>query len=291
MKKLSILLFTLTGFNLLAQCGGNPLPQPDFNSTSECFNQITTFTDLSTVSNGNIVSWQWNFGDGISSSTNHNPSYLYTAPGNYNVQLIAVSDLGCMDSVTKTITVNPNPVVNFVANDTFGCQPLCTSFQNYSSIVSGTNMLWVWDYGDGSSVDSTFAIDHCFVNPSGVSVMSYTISLTVTSDSGCVTTLFKHNYISIDTCNNSMSVNNRIDLPETFVIYPNPMNSRTVIAFEREQKNSTIKITNALGQEIKIINFTGNKLFLEDTELKSGIYFIQVMDENEKITTKKIIMQ
>lgn len=291
MKNIFIILFSLTGFNILAQCGSNPLPMPDFSSTDACYAQITTFTDLSTISNGNIVSWQWKFGDGNSSSANQNPSHLYPAPGNYFVQLIAVSNLGCMDSVTKTVTVNPNPVVNFLASNTFGCQPLCTSFVDSSSIASGANNLWVWDYGDGGAFDSSLAADHCFVNPTGNSVMLYTISLTVTSDSGCVTTLFKNNYISVDTCNNSMGVNNREKLPTEFAIYPNPVSSMAVITFNREQKNSIIKISDAIGKEIKIINFTGSELFLEDKELERGIYFIQVTDKNKHVYSKKIILQ
>ena len=49
------------------------------------------FTDAST---GVPTSWSWNFGDGAGTSTEQNPSYIYTAVGTYDVTLVATNDLG-----------------------------------------------------------------------------------------------------------------------------------------------------------------------------------------------------
>lgn len=58
-----------------------------------------TFTDQST----GATSWSWNFGDG-SSSTNQNPTHLYSSIGTYLVTLI-VSNGGCNDTVTDSVMV------------------------------------------------------------------------------------------------------------------------------------------------------------------------------------------
>ncbi len=78
---------------------------------------------------------------------------------------------------------------------------------------------------------------------------------------------------------------------ETISIYPNPFTSQTTINFSAEQKNTTIKITDLLGKEIKTINFTGRQLVIDKAEMKAGIYFVQTTDEKKNITNNKIIIQ
>ena len=56
------------------------------NQTS---NSMVMFTDSSNyILGGTITTWQWNFGDGIGTSTDQNPSYGYQNFGTFNVQLI-----------------------------------------------------------------------------------------------------------------------------------------------------------------------------------------------------------
>jgi gliding motility-associated-like protein len=101
-----------------------------------CVNTPVTFTDNSTATQGAIISnWQWDFGDGIGTSTQQNPTYTYTVPGNYTVELIAITDGGCSDTTTQVITVisisdptitpagpfcNYDPVHTFTAVDAGG---------------------------------------------------------------------------------------------------------------------------------------------------------------------------
>ena len=62
------------------------------------------FNDFSYDLDGNIVSWQWNFGDG-STSTLQNPMHQYSSPGNYNVTLTVMDNDRATDSITKCIMV------------------------------------------------------------------------------------------------------------------------------------------------------------------------------------------
>jgi len=52
----------------------------------------------------NAVSYQWDFGDG-DGSTEFNPSHVYTAVGDYDIELIATSDYGCLDTLLKDAAV------------------------------------------------------------------------------------------------------------------------------------------------------------------------------------------
>jgi len=71
----------------------------DFNSSLSfvCGNLAVQFNDASqNVATG----WIWDFGDGTTSSE-QNPTHLYTADGVYDVSLIACNELGC-DTMTYT---------------------------------------------------------------------------------------------------------------------------------------------------------------------------------------------
>ncbi len=176
----------------------HPLPDANFSTTNVCDGSIVPFNDLSTISSPDMIqSWAWNFGDGSPVYNNQTTSHPYSTKGSYSAQLVVVSNFGCADSITKTVIIHPNPVVNFRATDTSGCAPLCTSFEDLSSVTPGANMQWAWDVGDGSGVSASQNFDHCYTNPSVSFVVYYSVSLTVTSDSGCFATMTKNNYISV----------------------------------------------------------------------------------------------
>ncbi|MCE9538522.1 MAG: PKD domain-containing protein, partial [Bacteroidetes bacterium] len=175
----------------------HPLPVPDFSFKGKCLTQIINFNDSSTISNGTNLNLTWNFGDGTPVINNQNTSHLYAAIGSYSVNLLAVSDFGCRDSVTKIITVNPTPLVNFYATNKTGCELLCVGFQDSSFIATGGNVAWIWNVGDGSVVNNSQIFDHCYTNDNASSPSVFNVTLTVTSDSGCVGSRSKNNFITV----------------------------------------------------------------------------------------------
>jgi len=90
----------------------------EFAATTE--DMTVTFNDVS----GFATAWEWDFGDGAT-STEQNPAHTYTAAGDYEVCLTITNDMGCTDEYCKTvfigtvgiddldaniIVVSPNPV-------------------------------------------------------------------------------------------------------------------------------------------------------------------------------------
>ncbi|MFT4062646.1 MAG: PKD domain-containing protein [Edaphocola sp.] len=66
-----------------------------------CPDEPIQFLDSSVATYPPVISWQWDFGDGGTSSS-QNPVHTFAKPGGTKaVQLIATSTLGCRDSVTK----------------------------------------------------------------------------------------------------------------------------------------------------------------------------------------------
>ena len=175
------------------------LPVAQFSASKVCEGSIVQFTDLSTIlPTDTIQSRAWDFGDGSPVFNNQNTTHLYALNGSYSVQLIVASNFGCMDSISKTSVVSPNPVVSFSASDTAGCEPLCIGFNDASFIAAGGNVKWEWNVGDGSVVNNSPVFDHCYSNNSAFVPALFDVTLTVTSDSGCVSSLSKNNYITVN---------------------------------------------------------------------------------------------
>jgi len=155
-----------------------PLPVADFTFTDDCMDDAIVFTDQSSLSSGNIVEWGWDFGDGTPPDLTQNTSHTYTSPGIKNVTLGVVTDNGCPGTVTHQVTVFPEPVADFSFTDE--CKGAATTFQDLSTVSSGTIDAWDWDLDDGTTeVQQNF--NYLYAN-AGI----YNVSLTVTTDNGCI---------------------------------------------------------------------------------------------------------
>ncbi|MCG3165189.1 MAG: hypothetical protein POELPBGB_00951 [Bacteroidia bacterium] len=153
-----------------------PVPVPDFTVANACLNVISAFNNTSTVLTGTIATNAWDFGDG-STSAAASPTHLYAADGSYTVKLVTTSDEGCVDSVSKTISVNPLPVADFSALDT--CQGVVVSFTDLSAVTSTNIVQWDWDFGgNGTSTNSNPT--HAFTTHG-----TFNVELRVETDSAC----------------------------------------------------------------------------------------------------------
>jgi gliding motility-associated-like protein len=63
------------------------------------------------VSSGDtdLLSWQWNFGNGNSFQSKDPPSQTYASAGSYLITSLVTDEHGCRDSVTRTINIYPLP--------------------------------------------------------------------------------------------------------------------------------------------------------------------------------------
>ncbi|MBP6334135.1 MAG: PKD domain-containing protein [Bacteroidia bacterium] len=158
----------------------NPLPVADFTSGGSCLGASVSFTNTSTVASGIITSYNWNFGD-TNTSTSQHPSHTYAAAGNYTVNLQVTTAGGCTNAISYPVTVNPLPVAAFSAAAV--CSGSGSSFINTSSISTGSIASYSWDFGDTYS--STIASPgHIYAGPG-----TYSVRLIATSGLGCTDTL------------------------------------------------------------------------------------------------------
>ncbi len=141
--------------------------------------ESTLFTDTSTINYTTITQWDWNFGDGGTSTAQH-PVYQYSTPGIYNVQLIATSSAGCSDTMIQVLNIEEDPTADFIVPTNCGS----TVIFNDSSFVAGHTIVnWQWNFGDGGA-DSVQNPQHVFGTDS-----TYQIQLVAYDERGCFDTI------------------------------------------------------------------------------------------------------
>ena len=133
-----------------------------------------TFTDLST---GHVDQWQWNFGDGAT-STQWAPVHRYDNPGSYSVTLTATG-LGGSDDETLVdyivVNVPPPPTADFTGSPLSGVAPLTVNFTDTST---GNVTSWSWSFGDGGTSTAQHP-SYTFTTPG-----SWSVTLTATGHGG-----------------------------------------------------------------------------------------------------------
>ena len=95
-----------------------------FITDGVCFQAPVIFTDKSTATFGDIISWSWDFGDkAVTTGTSslQNPVYAYSKPGSYTASLNITSSKGCTSSYSTNITVNDKPYLHLPFTDTLIC--------------------------------------------------------------------------------------------------------------------------------------------------------------------------
>lgn len=143
-----------------------------------CTNVLINYQDLSSNVNGTITQWAWNFGD-LSTTTIQNPSHGYSVAGDYDVQLIVTSSLGCKDTLIKQIHVDDAPIAQIGATDF--CSGTTIDFINNSG--AGANGFW-WDFGTGNPADTSILANPSFTYPGNG---NYTVTLIAQKGTVCET--------------------------------------------------------------------------------------------------------
>lgn len=168
-----------------------PGANANYNYTSGCLGEAVIFSDSSFAQSGSINQWGWNFGDNTPTSNAENPTHNYNTAGTYTVQLIVSTTLGCTDTLTQSVFIDPVPVANFSAVPTTGCMPLAVSF---SDLSVGSIASWLWNFGNGAT--STLPNPANIYNAPG----SYDITLIVGTIGNCFDTIVQPNYITVEAC-------------------------------------------------------------------------------------------
>lgn len=125
------------------------------------------------------ITWDWDFGDGSSSSI-FNPNHQYNSSGNFSSFVIGTNNNGCKDTIyLNNIQIFEVPFATINSALTSGCEPFNSNFNIHSTGDSIASISW--DFGDGSIISSTTdTISHLY-NSGGV----FNVNAQITDINGC----------------------------------------------------------------------------------------------------------
>jgi gliding motility-associated-like protein len=169
----------------------------------QCYELPVILQDMSQAPPGDpIVSWLWDFGDGITSTASGTVQHLYAAPGTYTVTLTVTDQNGCASAsqqAVNQVTVNgPKAIFETQGGALTFPQGSTVQFVNNSNTTNTTSPAYSWNFGDMSTSN--------FVNPAHTYAVPgvYTVTLTAwDAAGGCLSTASL--VITIQPVNNAFS--------------------------------------------------------------------------------------
>ncbi len=170
-----------------------PIPFALFSTAMDTCEQLPVTFFESSIDTGllPILTWYWDFGDGNDTLLTEalDVAYGYADAGIYTVSLTVADSIGCSSTFTEIIEYFPASAIAIEPSLTEGCSMLEVEFANFSFPVSGYDILW--DFGDGNT--STDLSPVHFYTDTGI----YTVVLTITSPSGCVSQQIFNDLIAV----------------------------------------------------------------------------------------------
>jgi gliding motility-associated-like protein len=192
------------------------------------------FTDQSTDDKSTITTWSWTFGDG-NSSTDQNPVKRYSAPGDYNVQLVVTNAAGCTSTpYNSNVVVYLQPVID--AGQSFiVSQGTIITFT--ATANDSTELSFIWSPADGLS-------DPTALSPTLDAQEDQVYTLTAIGKGSCTAT-----------DDMKVKVFKPVNVPNAFSPNGDGINDTWVIPNLADYPGCTIEVFNRYGQ--KVFSSTG----------------------------------
>lgn len=266
-------------------------------------------------SNGSIINYSWDFGDGNTASglAQSNPTHTYVNSGVYAVCLTMTAVLG-NDTCTSTYC---DSSVFVPSGSTGGGQISCAAsymvdtvnsslFQNQliiweSSYSNGNIISYSWDFGDGTTINTQYP-SHTYTN---TGVYNVCLSITAIDSAGidtCVSTFcdsvgFDANGNLVYKAGQNGFTINVIDpatvgiedllLNESLSMYPNPANEKVTLSWDSNLKVEKVKVFSITGQQVRSVAVSGDELEIRD--LPGGAYLVRVESATASKTLRLIV--
>lgn len=166
----------------------NEIPTPDFDMVynGNCSPLKVKFNNNSLEGDAYL----WHF-QGASYSNDISPTYTFDLPDDkdtvFVIELDVTSVAGCKSSISKPLSVKPNPVAKINTTYKPACSPANVTLENGSFGA----VKYTWHYGDGTNdllLDKS-PVSHSFVNTlSDNQVQSFLVDLVAENSYGCTDT-------------------------------------------------------------------------------------------------------
>jgi gliding motility-associated-like protein len=196
----------------------HPTPDIELNLEPICAGQVAYFNPDITLGAGIITDFNWEFDVEIEEPNTHNAEHLFENPGQYNISLEALTNLGCAGFAQGVLNVYPNPEIDFVVDRNTYCEGELIETIDLSSIdIPSSIVAWQWFVGD-QEVDNSQNASFYF-NQAGL----WDITLRATSNHGCTSdsTMQQHVQIHPKPVAGFNMANNEVTMLQPVVVIEN----------------------------------------------------------------------
>lgn len=158
-------------------------PEASFITDLGCQGSATVFEN---TSSNVFTSYFWDFGDGIGTSNDQSPSYIYSLAGTYNVTLNMVGSNGdCTGSITLPVEVPSAPALSVEVSSHTVCElPLSVLVDITNDEIATVN--WAVVDEDGFAIDGGNSAPFFINFGSSTDDGNYFLQMEVVFQSGCV---------------------------------------------------------------------------------------------------------
>ena len=197
---------------------------------------------------------------------------------------------GLTSTGINTATILPTGTATYTVTGASGtCSGTAVATVTVSSINRGTTTNGATITADATGVTYQWINCATHTNITGATSQSYT----ATANGSYAVILNNGNCTDSSACVSivNLGVNQLISHNGQLSISPNPFTEQTTITFGDVQKNTSVKIIDILGNEVRAMVLNGvNNLVIEKGDMHAGIYFIQITDEYHNVVNRKVIV-
>jgi gliding motility-associated-like protein len=177
--------------------------QLGFTAAPQCDGRTVKLTNTST----NAFGYLWTFGDPknpTATSSETNPSYVYSEPGQYTITLTTKYNVSCKSTVQQVVNLATTKLTaNFSAQyQNCGADGAVIAFKDLTVNTFNNALSWQWKFSNGAT--STLQNPSVSVTQAGTLIAT----LTATNATGCTSTF-------VDTLNVIFA---KINLPDTIKV-------------------------------------------------------------------------
>lgn len=253
------------------------------------------------ISFGNIINWEWDFGDG-NTSNEQNPTHTYAEDGSYLVTLTITTQNGddpndlCTSTISVFLFTDPSAWYDNECNALFIPFIFPETNEVFFINLSSTDAIsFEWDFGDGTT--SLEPLPSHQYEAEG----EYEVTLTITTAEGCVSTYVVT--LNVEDANFTgtpqyLTISNTTDSEAMLAplnVTPNPAAQQAQVQFDAASAEMyQLQVLTLEGQAViqeRISAQTGTNLHdLDLGELPSGLYLIRLQSQ-QGIQTTKLIKQ
>jgi hypothetical protein len=252
---------------------GTPTWVADFDAepTDICEVGTAHFSDQSI---GNVQTHYWTFeGGNPATSTLMNPNVYYDEIGEYDVQLV-ISDGSNYDTAFKENYIKVHDLPDVV----FGTvEDLCNEDWDPYTLTQGTP--------EGGIYSGEYVTEGMYFHPTESGVGQFDVTYTYTDEFGCENS--DDQVINVVNCVGIDETSETVALE----IYPNPTSGKFNLNIKADEfNNAELTVIDIVGKVIyeqDNLNVQGSQeINIDLSEHPSGIYFVQIKNENYSVSKK-----